>query len=143
MNRPTRAAHGGRHDSLIARINDTPYYRLLGMELEALEEGYARITMPVDEKLLQMYGSIHGGAVASLADSAVGAALISVLAEDEKAITIDLKLNFVSAVAEGTLIAEARLFHRGRRTAAGDVEIRNGEGRLVAKGISTLVPLKG
>lgn len=132
-----------RPDAVIAAINATPYYRLLGMEVEAMRDGYARVTMPVEEKLFQMYGSVHGGAIASLADTAIGVALISVLSDDEKSITVDLKLNFVSAVSGGLLTAEARLFHRGKRTAAGEVEVRDGEGRLVAKGTSTLMPLRG
>lgn len=144
MGRPLEEGEQARPDAVTAAINATPYYRLLGMEVKAMGDGYARVTMPVEEKLFQMYGSVHGGAIASLADTAIGVALISVLSDDEKSITVDLKLNFVSAVTGGgVLTAEARLFHRGKRTAAGEVEVRDGEGRLVAKGTSTLVPLTG
>lgn len=125
----------------INEINSCPYYRLLGMKVEAMGNGYARLTMPAEEKLLQLYGSVHGGATASLADSAVGTALISTLKGEEKAITVELKLNFVAAATRGVLTAEARLFQKGRRIAAGEVEIRDSDGRLIAKGVSTLVPL--
>lgn len=132
-----------RWATTIAAINDCAYYRLLGMRVEAMGGGYARLTMPVEEKLLQIYGTVHGGATASLADSAVAVALISTIPADEKALTLELKLNFLAPVAEGQLIAEARLFHRGRSVAVGDVEIRNSNGRLVAKGIATYMPAKG
>lgn len=127
---------------MIASINTMPYYRLLGMRVEAMENGFALVVMPIRDSLMQMYGSVHGGAIASLADTAIGVALISVLREDEKAITVDLKVNYVAPANGGLLIAEARLFQRGKRIAAGEVEIRDDAGRLVAKGISTLVPLR-
>ena len=133
---------GGRWESTIAFINSSPYYRLLGMEVVAMGNGYARLVMPVEERLLQVFGVVHGGATASLADSAVAVALISTSAEDEKALTVELKLNYLAPVTHGLLTAEARLFHRGRTIAAGDVEVRNGDGRLVAKGIATYMPVR-
>ncbi len=124
-------------------INGSPYYRLLGMRVESMGGGYARLVMPVEEKLLQIYQTVHGGATASLADSAVAVALISTSSDDEKAFTVELKLNFLAAVTHGSLTAEAWLVHRGKSIAVGDIEIRNGDGRLVAKGIATYMPVKG
>ena len=133
----------GRWARTIEEINGCPYYQLLGMKVEVMGDGYARLVMPVEEKLLQIYGGVHGGATASLADSAVAVALISASAEDEKAYTVELKLNYLAPVSEGRLTAEARLFHRGRTIAAGEVDVRNGEGRLIAKGIATYMPVRG
>ncbi len=142
MQQPDEQDSPSRWASTIAEINGCPYYRLLGMEIQAMGDGYARLTMPVEEKLIQIYGTVHGGATASLADSAVAIALISTSAEDERAFTVELKLNFLAPVTEGLLTAEARLFHRGRSIAAGDVEVRNSQGRLVAKGIATYMPVR-
>ncbi len=132
----------GRWDRIIEEINSCPYYQLLGMKVISMGDGRARLEMPADEKLLQIYGTVHGGATASLADSAVAVALISASSHGEKAFTVDLKLNFVAPVSRGTLIAEARLFQHGRTIAAGDVEVRNDRGRLIARGIATYVPVK-
>jgi uncharacterized protein (TIGR00369 family) len=132
----------GRWDGTIREINGCPYYRLLGMRVVAMGDGYARLEMPVEEKLLQIYGGVHGGATASLADSAVAVALISASSPEEKAFTVELKLNYLAPVSRGQLIAEARLFHRGRTIAAGDVEVRSDGGRLVAKGIATYMPVR-
>lgn len=133
----------GRWDRTIQEINGCPYYQLLGMRVEVMGEGYARLVMPVQEKLLQIYGGVHGGATASLADSAVAVALISTNAPDEKAFTVELKLNYLAPVSQGRLTAEARLFHRGRTIAAGEVDVRNDHGQLIAKGIATYMPVRG
>lgn len=143
MNGGTGIGRGDRWQPVIEEINSSPFYRLLGIEVVEMGDGWARLVMPVQEKLLQLYGTLHGGATASLADSAVAVALISASAEDEKAFTVELKLNFLASVKEGVLTAEARLFHRGKRVAAGDVEVRNEAGRLIAKGIATYMPVRG
>jgi uncharacterized protein (TIGR00369 family) len=137
------AGGDGRWERTIRELNGCPYYELLGIRVVAMGDGYARLEMAVEEKLLQIYGAVHGGATASLVDSAVGVALISAIAPDERAVTVELKLNFVAPVSRGRLIAEARLFQRGRTIAAGEVEVRNGEGRLIAKGIATYMPVRG
>ena len=126
-----------RWTATIDALNSCPYYRLLEIRVVSMGEGRARLTMPIDEKLLQIYEVGHGGAVASLADSAMGVALISASREDEAAVTIELKVNFVSPARKGMLTADAVLFQRGRTIAGGEVEIRDVEGRLVAKGMGT------
>lgn len=128
---------------IIEEINGCPYYQLLGMKVLEMDAGRARLEMRVEEKLLQIYGTVHGGATASLADSAVAVALISASSHGEKAFTVELKVNFLAPVTRGRLIAEATLFQHGRTIAAGDVEVRDDRGRLVAKGIATYVPVKG
>ncbi len=132
----------GRWDRTIEEINACPYYRLLGMRVVAMGDGHARLELPVEEKLLQIYGGVHGGATASLADSAVAVALISASTPNERAFTVELKLNFLAPVSIGRLTADARLFHRGRNIAAGEVDVRDDQGRLIAKGIATYMPVK-
>ncbi len=119
------------------RANESPFYRLLGMEVAEMGEGFARLRMPVSQNHHQIYGSAHGGAIGSLADSAVALALITLIGPEEKAITIELKVNFLAPVVEGEVVAEARIVHRGRRIAVGDVEVKADNGKMVAKGIAT------
>lgn len=123
-------------------LNCCPYYMLLGIQVVSMGEGRACLTMLVDEKLLQIYGVGHGGAVASLADSAMGVALISASREDEAAITIELKVNFVAPARKGLLTADAILFQRGKTIAGGEVEVRDAEGRLIAKAMGTYLPTR-
>ncbi|MCL5960440.1 MAG: PaaI family thioesterase [Chloroflexi bacterium] len=120
-----------------ALANTSPFYQLLGMELVELAEGYARFRMPVEDKLLQLYEAVHGGAIASLADSAAALALISLLTPAEKAVTVEMKINYLAPTLAGELIAEGRVVHKGGRLSVIDVEVRNNGERLVAKSLIT------
>ncbi len=60
-----------------------PYIKLLGMELVELKIGQAVLRLKVRDKLRQPQGLLHGGATASVIDTATGFAVVSVLAEGE------------------------------------------------------------
>src|SRR4030043_2403621 len=117
--------------------NRSPFYQLLGMKVLEIQDGKCRIEMPFRKKLTHPYGISHGGAIASLADSAVAMALISLVKPTDRITTIEFKINFFTPVSQGKLMAEAKIIYRGSKTAVGDVEVRNEKGKLVAKVIAT------
>jgi acyl-CoA thioesterase len=117
--------------------NSSSYYRLLGMEVKEIKEGECRIEMPFKQDLTHPYGIAHGGAIASLADSAVAMALIDLVDRKDRITTIEFKINFFASVDKGELEAHARIIHKGSKTAVGDVEVVNERGKLVAKLIAT------
>jgi uncharacterized protein (TIGR00369 family) len=118
-------------------VNNSPYYQLLGMEVIELKEGESKIQMPFKPDLTHPYGIVHGGAIASLADSSVAMALISLVEPKDRITTIEFKVNFFAPVSKGSLEAHTKIIHRGSKTAVGDVEVKNEEGKLVAKLIAT------
>ena len=124
-------------------VNSSPYYRLLGMEVTEIREGESRIQMLFKEELTHPYGIVHGGAIASLADSAVAMALISLLEPKDRITTIEFKINFFVPVSKGELKAHAKIIHKGSKTAVGDVEVINEGGELVAKVIATYSIMRG
>ena len=117
--------------------NKSPYYRLLGMEVMEIKEGESKIQMPFKQGLTHPYRMVHGGAIASLADSSVAMALISLVEPKERITTIEFKINFFAPVSKGDLEAHAKIVHKGSKTAVGDVEVKNEEGKLIAKLIAT------
>ena len=117
--------------------NNSPYYRLLGMEITEIMKRESRIQMPFKQELTHPYGIVHGGAIASLADSAVAMALISLVEPKDRITTIEFKINFFAPISKGELKAHAKIIHKGSRTAVGDVEVVNEEGKFVAKAIAT------
>jgi len=56
-------------------VQDSNYWNLLGMSIEKREKGRATVALPVSGKLLQLFGVVHGGAIASLIDSSIGVAV--------------------------------------------------------------------
>jgi len=117
--------------------NNSPYYQLLGMKIMEIKEGESKIQMPFKQGLTHPYRIVHGGAIASLADSSVAMALISLVEPKDRIATIEFKINFFAPVSKGKLEAQAKIIHKGSKTAVGEVEVKNEEGKLVAKVIAT------
>ena len=106
-------------------------------KIEKVEDGYALLTMNVEEKHLQFLKTVHGGAIASLADSAAAWATVGSTGLEAVPITVEMKINFLAPVESGRLIAEARIVHKGKTISLSDVEVKDDKGRLVAKSLVT------
>ena len=123
-------------DALRTRFRDgNPFHQLLGIELEERAPGYARVRMPVDDRLLGgVGGSVHGGVISALADIACLGAMQGVFTEHERAAgTAELGLSYLRPALGAYVIAEARVLKKGRMLAVIDVDIKDPVGRLVAK----------
>ncbi len=122
-------------------VETAPYYQLLQITLEKIDEGFARFRMPFRKELIQAYGVVHGGAIASLADTAVAFALMTLIHPGERVTTAEFKMNFLSPVQNGEMIGEARIIHKGRKLVLADMEVKREDGKLIAKGLATYVIL--
>ena len=118
-------------------VESAPYYQLLQITLEQIDTGFARFRMPFRKELTQAYGVVHGGAIATLADSAVAFAVMTLIQPGEKVTTAEFKINFFSAVTKGEMFGEARAVYTGKRLVVADMEVKNENGKLLAKGIAT------
>jgi acyl-CoA thioesterase len=116
-----------------------PIWNLLGIEVVEMKEGYARLIMPFSEKLTQPYGIVHGGAVFTLADSAVAVSVASLVQPTKKFVTLEMKINFLEPIKEGIIEATAVVLRKGRIMPA-EVDIINHQ-ELVAKAIATYIIL--
>jgi uncharacterized protein (TIGR00369 family) len=119
-----------------------PFWSLLGMELMEIKKGWAKVRLPFNDKLTNAVGLVHGGAIFSPADSAVGMALIGLIGRDENISTLEMKINYLKPVRESAIIAEAKIVHKGTQTAIGDVEVRDENNALIAKGLATYMIVK-
>ena len=119
-----------------------PFWALLGMELVDVKKGWAKIRLPFDEKLTNAIGLVHGGAIFSSADSAVGMALVGMIARHENISTLEMKINYLKPFKGEEIFAEAKIIHKGTQTAIGDVEVRDDKKSLIAKGIATYAIFK-
>ncbi len=119
-----------------------PYWTLLGMELVDIKKGWSLVKLPFSEKLTQPDGIAHGGSIFSPADAAVAMALLGMIEKDETMVTIEMKINYIKSFSSGEIEAEAKIVHKGRKTAIGEVDIRNSNRDLIAKGIATYMIIK-
>jgi acyl-CoA thioesterase len=123
-----------------ARLAANPFIRFVGIQAPRLGKGYARFLLPFKPDLANSIGLLQGGVIAALADEAVAFALYSLVPEGETFNTVEMKINFLGAVREGDVIAEAHIAKRGRTISLGEFEVRQGD-RLVAKGLCTYIHL--
>ncbi len=119
----------------VAKI--TPYLRHLGIELVEIEAGKAVMRMPMREELRQPYGVLHGGATASLIDTATAFAVISAIGRDEKATTVDLTVHYLRPVTEGICTCTATVIRAGKRLITVSAEVHNDKGKMIATALST------
>ncbi len=114
-----------------------PYYRLLGLEVMEVGDGYAVLRLADAGRLLQPDAVVHGGALVSLLDSAGAISVLSRLSVRQTVATVEIKVNFLQPVGQGPLWGRGTVVQLGRRLAVVEVEARGPRGELVAKGLGT------
>jgi 1,4-dihydroxy-2-naphthoyl-CoA hydrolase len=104
----------------------------LSIQITHLERGTVRATMPVTDTVKQPYGLLHGGASATLAETA--ASLGSVMLADpvnERAAGVEISASHLRPVSKGNVHAEATAVHTGKRMHVWDIRITDDQSRLV------------
>ena len=121
-----------------------PYVRLLNMRFIAVSDGSATFEMPATVDLYNPNNVVHGGALTSLADSAMGFAVFSTLAPGETFTTAELHVNFLrpATADSGMLRSIGRVVHRGQQLAVAEAEVLDRQNQLIARASSTNVILQ-
>ena len=119
------------------RIRTSNTAKQLGFVIDKAERGKVTLRMPVKALHKQVYGVVHGGVLATLADTAGGLATYMACPRGTRVATVEMKINFLEAVEAGTVFAEAEVVRRGRHIAVVDCDVRDERGRLVAKALMT------
>jgi len=124
-------------------VNQCPYFKLISMSIIELGEGTSRLEIALGEKHLQPFGMVHGGVFSSLIDASAFWAVFPLLDEGLGLTTVEMKLNYLSPVLQGKMVAKGQCLKLGKTLALGQSEIRDQEGRLLAHGTATLMVLSG
>jgi acyl-CoA thioesterase len=120
-------------------ISTVPYAQLLGLELEDVATGTATLAVNVRKELTQNQGVVHGGAIASLIDTATAFAILSLLAPKEKITTVDLTISYLRPAIGGRLTAVAKVVRAGRRLYVVSAEVFDKQGKLITTALSTYI----
>ena len=120
-------------------IVESPFGRLLGMELLEVADDLVQVRLPFREELTTLGELVHGGAVAALVDvSATAAAWTRAeLTRSPRGTTIGFSLNFLQGAVGVDLVSTARIIQRGRSVQVCDVEVHDPAARLCAKALVT------
>lgn len=123
----------------IFRNKNNPYATLLGIRVEEIGPGTARVTLHLEDKHLNPVGVPHGGVYFSMADTACGSAMAS---HGYYAVTISTSYDFLRSGRPGdTLTAVATEVKGGRTICVYDVRITNQDGVLLGTGTFTFYKL--
>jgi acyl-CoA thioesterase len=127
-------------EKLRTTLSKVPFASLLGIELAAATHGSVTLRLTIRDDLRQIHGVMHGGAIASLIDTATAFAIVSQLPNAEKFTTVDLTINYLRPLKDGTATAQARVIRAGRRLLTVSAEVDD-DGNLAAMAISTYIRL--
>jgi uncharacterized protein (TIGR00369 family) len=116
------------------RVDTSPFHRLIGLELVRADQGEVELRLAWREEFRREDGSdwYHGGIISALIDIAGDFAIASKLGRWVP--TIDLRVDYLRPAREGALVALARAVKVGKTVGVADVELRNGQGAVVAVG---------
>jgi uncharacterized protein (TIGR00369 family) len=118
---------------------DSPFVAHLGFQLTDIQPGVAILTLPFASALVTIGTIVHGGAIASLIDTAAMVAAWSEVEVPAKArgTTVNLSVAYLAPAEKEDLQAVARVLRRGRNLVYLDVEVRSASGNAIAKGLVT------
>ena len=139
---PARQDRAGIAPDLLQRLQKrlaaNPALGWLSPTLEELELDSCVLRLPYRESITNGSGTVHGGVLATLADTAVAFALATNFDGKMGFATADLTIHFLRR-ARGEVFARARILKKGQRVNVGEVDIVDAEGRAVARVLATFL----
>jgi acyl-CoA thioesterase len=114
-----------------------PFLKLLGIEIESVAPGTATLSVAVREELMRNDRIVHGGVMASLIDSAFAFAIIPMLSDGERTVTVDMTIHYLRPLSSGVAKATARIVRAGRRVITVSAELFDQNEKLAATAVST------
>ncbi|MDE0771286.1 MAG: hotdog fold thioesterase [Salibacteraceae bacterium] len=126
-----------------AKLAQGTIHDALGIVVTEIGDNYVMATMPVDERTVQPYGILHGGASIVLAES-LGSIASHYVVDSEKyiAVGLDINANHLRPVRSGLVTGKATPIHLGRKNHVWDIEIRSDRDKLVCKSRLTIAVIK-
>ena len=123
-------------EDVLAKANSIRKNTLLEtLDIEIIDYGkdFLVARMPVNEKVYQPDGVLHGGATAALAES-VGSFASHVFANLDEVFVrgIEITANHIKSVRDGYVYAKATFIHRGRTTQLLDIRVTDDDGNLIS-----------
>jgi uncharacterized protein (TIGR00369 family) len=129
--------------ALLDLINRAPYLVLLSIKVRELDMGYSKVETDMQSKHMNPFGGIHGGAYASIIDTAAYWAAYCELDENVGYTSIDVCVNNLAAINEGKIIVEGRSIKIGKSLCLTESTAKDATGGILARGTSKLMILQG
>ena len=118
---------------LLASIVPNTLMETLEIKYTDVGDDFLVATMPVNTRVHQPMGLLHGGATVALAES-VGSTASHLFVDNEKYEVrgIEISANHIRSKKEGMVTATARILHKGKRTHLWEIRIEDEESKLIS-----------
>jgi uncharacterized protein (TIGR00369 family) len=127
-----------RIDDIRGRFERSEFHaRWLGLRLDEVAPGEVAVSLPVEPKHLNLMGTLHGGLLATLADTATGLALRTRLDPSTTFATTQLNVTFLAPGRDGRVTARGRVLKAGRRFGYAEADVVDQAGTLLARATAT------
>ena len=124
-------------------MGDGGFRELVGAELSEAGDGRAVVRLRAGRGHLNPGGTVHGGAISTLVDISMAEAIGTTVAEeDERPVTVEMKVNYMAPGKPGALASEARVRKGGKTMTVVEAEVvqeEDGEVVALATGTYTIV----
>ena len=121
--------------------DEATFTDLLGVRDQTAEDGRSRLELEVSQGHLNPAGTVHGGVLATLVDTAMGHAVASSAGEDELPVTSQLTVTYLRPGKPGTLVATAEVRKRGENLTICEAEVEQ-EGETLVHALATFALLE-
>ncbi len=118
-------------------VAKTGFNKLLGLQLTKLHKDGITIEVKVTPDLLNGANMLHGGVTATLADVAIGVAIMRHFKGERRIVTVELKVTYFRPIQTGKVTARARLRRTGNHLCIGQVDITDADKNLAAIATAT------
>jgi acyl-CoA thioesterase len=130
----------GNWQEMAAYFSTTPYAIMLGMKVVELEQGYAKVVLPLRPEHNSRAGTPHGGAICSLIEYTCISAFCTL---ERPYQGVQMNINFIARpVPNDTIYAEARVIHAGKTQGVIEATVRDSDNRLTAQALYTGVVIE-
>ena len=113
----------------------------LGLSLDHVDEGEATVSIAVEPKHRNLMGTLHGGMISTLADTATGVAMGTTLEDGTTWTTTALNVTFLAPGRSGRVRAVGRVVKRGKTFGYAEADVVDDDGRLLARATATFAIL--
>ena len=114
-----------------------PVGQVLGVQFGEIEHGRLTLTMPLRDFMTNDWGVVLGGMVASALDVALGCVVMTVVPAECDVASLDLRVEFLRPVRDGSVVVEAECVHVDRHRTLAIARLTTPDGRLCAVGTSS------
>ena len=130
-------------EAVIALINQGPFFKLLSIQIKELGRGHSLVEMELSRQHLNPFGGLHGGAYASVIDTAAYWSVYGELEEEAGLTSLDLKVDFLAPAPAGKIWARGRCIKMGRTLCLAEATAFDEKEKWLAHGVSKMMVLQG